>query len=227
MGIGIGDTAVRDAVLRPARIGDLARYVEDFRTLAPPVPVLVAAGGPASISRAADYADGLILGQGASSEASSALGEIADAAGDGRRKTPAARWLFMIMNLVPRREDEPQARSDIRETVIGQATGALSGTLEAKGIRENERVAVESFNAAIAQAKGNPNAGLSSEGSEIVEQLAFERFALVGTPERAAERLDEAVRKTGLKRIFLAVISDDPGRVLRLAGERMTPRLQG
>lgn len=229
MGIGTGDTAVLDVGLRPAKMRELASYVASFRERAPEsVPVLVAAGGPASVRRAAEYADEIVLGQGAAREALDELGRTADEVRSERNQPPVPCWMFLIMSLVARKDEEDLAREDVRAAVMGQAAGAFSGTLEGKGFHGKERSLVERFTAQAPHGNGDEPAAKLTAGEMVeVERLAYDRFALVGTPEDAAEQLQVAIAETGIRRVFLAVISSDPDRVIRLATTRMLPRLLG
>jgi alkanesulfonate monooxygenase SsuD/methylene tetrahydromethanopterin reductase-like flavin-dependent oxidoreductase (luciferase family) len=229
MGIGTGDTAVLDVGLRPAKTRELASYVASFREHAPEsVPVLVAAGGPASVRRAAEYADELVLGQGAAREALEGLGKTADEVRSERSQPPAPCWMFLIMSLVGRKDEEGLAREDVRAAVIGQAAGAFSGTLEGKGFHGKERRLVERFTSQAGRGNGDlPGTPLTADEMAEIERVAFDRFGLVGTPEEAAERLQAAIAETGIHRVFLAVISPDPERVIGLATTRMLPRLLG
>jgi len=181
MGIGTGDTAVLEVGLRPARIAELASYVARFREYAPTTHVLVAVGGPRSARRAAGYADALVLGDGATP---AAVGELL------RSVAPVPSWLFLIMSLVARAEDEDIARNDVRDTVFGQAGQAADGGVDA-----------------------------------ATERSLLERFAVIGAPEAAAEKINRLVDETGIRRVFLAVISAEPDRVVELATSRMLPRL--
>jgi alkanesulfonate monooxygenase SsuD/methylene tetrahydromethanopterin reductase-like flavin-dependent oxidoreductase (luciferase family) len=215
MGIGTGDTAVLDVGLRPARIGPLAEYVAGVRTQLPDsVRVLVAAGGPGSVRRASAYADELVLGQGASPAAVEQLGAIAEVVRAERGEPPIPKWLILIAGLVDRPDEEAQTRIALREYVVGQAAQAFSGTLESKGLDDAERDRVRRF----------VETG-SIAGDAELEGLLYERFALVGTPEAAADRLHRIAAETGVSRVFLAIVASDVERQVRLAAERMFPRL--
>lgn len=224
MGIGTGDTAVLDVGLAPARLAELEAYVERYRERAPgSAPVVVAAGGPKSVGRAARYADELVIAQGMAPGALEALGRIAD---DARPDSgpPAPKWMLVIMSLVDSEDETVLAIDELRETVVGQAKQAFGGTLEAKGLDDEERARVERYMAAEASGDGKP---LSARERGEAERVFFDRFGLVGTPEAVAERFRRAVDETGYTRAFIAVVSADADRVIRLAVERLLPRLLG
>jgi alkanesulfonate monooxygenase SsuD/methylene tetrahydromethanopterin reductase-like flavin-dependent oxidoreductase (luciferase family) len=150
-----------------------------------------------------------------------ALGRIAD---DGRADSgpPAPKWMLLIMSLVASEDETVFAVEELRETVVGQAKQAFGGTLEAKGLDDEERACVERYMAAETGRDGKP---LSARERGEAERVFFDRFALAGTPEAVAERFLRAVDETGYTRAFIAVVSGDTDRVVRLAAERLLPRL--
>jgi alkanesulfonate monooxygenase SsuD/methylene tetrahydromethanopterin reductase-like flavin-dependent oxidoreductase (luciferase family) len=82
----------------------------------------------------------------------------------------------------------------------------------------DEEVARSDVREAVSgQAQGDPRR---------LEEI-FDNFAVVGTPEAAAERVRRVVDETGIRRVFMAIISADTERVVRLATSRMLPRLLG
>jgi 5,10-methylenetetrahydromethanopterin reductase len=228
MGISTGDTAVLDAGLRPARMDELASYVEEFREVSPSTPVVVAAGGPKSAARAAEYADQLLFGQGFSRSAVQELSERADTARTSKGDEPLPKWLFVIASLVSAKSDETTAQEDIRETVFGQAVQAFSGSLAGRGVSPELGADVQAFFKSRTPAANTVKhyaTTLRYDERAEVERFLFRRYALACTPEEGAERLLVAVRETGCTRVFLALISEDMDRVMGLAVSRLVPRL--
>jgi alkanesulfonate monooxygenase SsuD/methylene tetrahydromethanopterin reductase-like flavin-dependent oxidoreductase (luciferase family) len=70
----------------------------------------------------------------------------------------------------------------------------------------------------------SPNARLAASVSPALAEHLERRYAVIGTPEAAAEQLIEIAEETGIRRFWLACNVEHPERVLRLA-ERMTARL--
>ena len=232
MGIGPGDSAVHSVGLAPASPTELASYVEEVRRLQEPgtLDVMVAAGGPKTVRHAAAYADHLILGQGASREAIDSLGQSADSA---ERKDGGApqRWLFLIFNLADHARDYDSARADIRAIVVAFSRQAFDRTFEGKSVRPELQEPLRALYANYAFEQHSlpgesANARLLAEEERAeLEAFLFERFALVDVPEAAAERLLAMTEHTGIDRVFLCIEASDPLKLVRLACERMLPRL--
>ena len=231
MGIAPGDSAVHSVGLPPASRSAMAEYVEKIRQHGPEgLPVMVAAGGPASVRRAATYADELVIGQGASAAAMSELGAIAaearSAAGQSR---PVNVWSFVLLNLAETPELVQAARADIKSAVVAYSRQAFDVTFAGKAVPEDlhaplrELYAEYSFDEHSKPGESR-NARLLARAD--LETFLFDRFAVVDTPEGAAERLLEVAETTGTERIFVSVISSDPVGMMRLAADRMLPRLQ-
>ena len=232
MGIGPGDSAVHSVGLAPATPVELEAYVEEVRQLQAPgaLDVMVAAGGPKAVRRAAAYADHLILGQGVSREATEALERSAESAARPDGGAPH-RWLFLIFNLAEDADALAEARADIRAIVMAFSRQAFDRTFEGKGVSEElheplralyENYAFEEHSTPGASA----NARLLAEGERAeLEAFLFQRFALVDVPEAAAERLVAISEETGIDRVFLCIESSDPTKLVQLACERMLPRL--
>jgi alkanesulfonate monooxygenase SsuD/methylene tetrahydromethanopterin reductase-like flavin-dependent oxidoreductase (luciferase family) len=225
LGIGPGDSAVHTAGLKPASPSQLRHYVAAFRASAPAsIDVMVTAGGPVSVERAASYADHLVLGQGASSDAVDELGALIDRSG-GRPK----RWIFMLLGLVEHESDIPEMKRQIRAPVMGYSRQAFDRTFERKGVPvETQGRLIDlyrryDFNE-HSVVGDSANARLLA-GEPALEEYLFDRFALVGTPEQVGERLEMVSEQTGIDSIFLSAICADPLLLMKLAATRLMPRL--
>jgi alkanesulfonate monooxygenase SsuD/methylene tetrahydromethanopterin reductase-like flavin-dependent oxidoreductase (luciferase family) len=231
MGIGPGDSAVHSVGLPPASPAALAEYVARIREHGPAgMPVMVAAGGPASVRNAAEYADELVIGQGSSARAMQELGEIA---AQSRRAAnpdrPMNVWSFVLLNLADRPDEVAAARADFKAAVVAYSRQALSMTFRGKDVDPALRGPLRelyegySFDEHAKPGAGTRNARLLANAD--LETFLFDRYAIVGTPEEAAERVLEVCEATGTERLFLSAISSDPVSLMRLAAERMLPRL--
>jgi alkanesulfonate monooxygenase SsuD/methylene tetrahydromethanopterin reductase-like flavin-dependent oxidoreductase (luciferase family) len=232
LGIGPGDSAVHSVGLKPASPKALADYVAEVCRHGPStLPVMVAAGGPRSVAGAAAYCDHLVIGQGASLEAMTALGEIADASAREHERAEPAKWVFIILCLASSEADVGSARNDVKAAVVAYSRQAFDHTFEAKGVAPELQAPLRSLYARYSfeehSAPGETaNARLlASEEFAGIGDYLFSRFAVVGTPEVAADRLLQIAGETGIDRIFMTFICSDIVAMTRLAAERMLPRL--
>ena len=223
MGISTGDTAVLEAGLQPAGIEELASYVEKFRPLSPATPVIVAAGGPRSVRRAAAYADQLVFGQGFSPASVTELLNIVRQVRRDRTQPEPPVWLFVIASLVEEPSADGHAREDVREWVLGQAAQAFAGSLDARGVDPEFGERIQRF----LDPSRPSGRELSDRERTVIEKFLFDRYAVATTPEVAAERVLEAIESTGIRRAFITFFSNELERVIGLATSRLLPRLLG
>ena len=231
MGIGPGDSAVHSVGLSPATREELAAYVAAVRELqeADGFEVMVTVGGPKAARAAASYADALVLGQGVAPDAVEELSRGADAA--ERSDGEPDRWLFLVFNLAEDAAGVEEARADVRAIVMAFSRQALDVTYEGKAVdptlHESLEALYENYTFEQHSMPGETlNARLlAGEERAELEAFLFERFALVDTPENAAERLVGIAEETGVDKIFLCHECSDPLALVRLACERMLPRL--
>ena len=232
MGIGPGDSAVHSVGLAPASREELAAYVEEVRGLQEPaeLDVMVTAGGPKAARAAAAYADHLILGQGI---APGAVDELTRGAAAADRSDGAApdRWLFLIFNLAQDADSVEATRADVRAIVMAFSRQALDVTFEGKAVDPELHEPLEALyehytfeQHSMPGETANARLLADEERTEL-EAFLFDRFALVDTPEAAAERLTGIAEETGIEQIFLCIECSDPLKLVQLACERMLPRL--
>lgn len=231
-GIGPGDSAVHSVGLRPARMATVREYTERLREHGPDgLDVMVAVGGPKSAAAAARYADDIVLGQGVDVQAIARLRSAAvDAARDAGREAPPRFWLFTILHLAESEDALERVRRDVRSPVMSVSRQSLDHTFEGKGVpaelQEGLRELYSEFSFGdYSRAGASHNAMLlESETGRMLERFLFDRFAVVDTPERAAERLVDVAEATGAHGIFASVVSSDPLGLVRLMGKRLIPR---
>ena len=127
--------------------------------------------------------------------------------------------------------DCDSARADIRAIVVAFSRQAFDRTFEGKSVRPELQEPLQALYANYAFEQHSmpgesANARLLAEEERAeLEAFLFERFALVDVPEAAAERLLAMTEHTGIDRVFLCVEASDPLKLVRLACERMLPRL--
>lgn len=232
-GIGPGDSAVHSVGLPPARIGAIRDYVERLREHGPEgLPAMVAAGGPKGVAAAARYADDVVLGQGVEPEAIVRLRDTALAAASAAgRDVPPRLWLFAILHLAEHEDQLEQVRRDVRSPVMSYSRQALDHSFAGKDVPAELQAGLRTLYREFSfedysRSGASHNARLlDSETGRALERFLFDRFAIVDTPERAADRLAGIAAATGVTGIFASVVSSDPIGLIRLLGERLVPRL--
>jgi len=233
LGIGPGDSAVHSVGLKPARIAALTQYVKQVREhVDDGLEVMVAAGGPRGVTAAAGYADHVVLGQGASPEATDILrAAVAEGAAAAGRPAPPALWLFLILDLAASEAEVEAARADVRSPVASYSRQALDHTFEGKAVPAHLHGPLRDLYANFSfedysRTGQSANARLfAAAGDGEVEAFLFERFAIVDTPERAAARLAEIGRQTGVAGVFLSAVTSDQSQLLGLVRDRLIPSL--
>jgi len=232
-GVGPGDSAVHSVGLRPARIAEVRRYAERVREhVDDGLEIMVAAGGPKGVASAARYADHVVLGQGLAHGAIAGLRRAAlEGAEAEGRAAPPAFWLFVILHLADHEDQLEVARRDIRSPVVSYSRQALDHGFEGKDIpaelQPGLRRLYENFSFDDYSRTGASHNARLLEGElgQALEGLLFGRFAIVDTPERAADRLVSVADSTGATGIFVTAVASDSSHLLRLLGERLIPRL--
>lgn len=216
LGIAAGDSAVHTAGLRPASPDQLADYVSRFRDHAPrTTSVMVAAGGPKSVGRASRYADHLLLGQGASREATAHL-----LAHSPREESPEP-WMFLMLNLARSSSQVPEARDEIVGPILGMSRNAFSAGLTGKAFPESLQADLREVMGRYdflshARSGDSPNARLLAAFPRLRDYLVH-RFGLVGEPGHVVERLHEIQETVGVSNFVLSVISLESEQLLERA----------
>lgn len=224
MGIGSGDSAVYTLGERPAKLAELEEAICRITALwrgktidlgGKPVeirwidedeprdiPVLLAAEGPKTLELAGRVADGAIMGLGITPEVREASLEAVrrGAHEAGRDPNEVETWLFVEGNI----DDDGEAAVDqILGSLAGAAHHSLQFTFEGKAVPDRHRDAlrelVERYDSDAHQA-GNV---------ALVEELGLrdylsERYAIAGTREVCAERIEELHRADDVDGLLFA-----------------------
>jgi 5,10-methylenetetrahydromethanopterin reductase len=220
--LGRGDSAVLQLGLSPARSVELRQYVTDVRTYLaggqvsagpglsgtmswyppyqqPPVPISVAATGPATIRLAARYADGVELTVGADPERIRWGIGVARAAADASEREPhVGAWLNFAINA-----DQATARNLVRGSAAIFAHFVSEGPLDV--LSADDRSAVEPLRTGYVER----DHGLgSAKHTGLLPDEFVDRFAVVGPPHRVVERLRQ-LADLGVDRFILVPASRD------------------
>jgi 5,10-methylenetetrahydromethanopterin reductase len=245
MGIGTGDSAVRNLRHRPATLAELERYVtavqrltrgEDIeydgvsvhtRWASRPVPVYVTAEGPKTIRMAGRVADGVVLHTGTDpviiADSLRLLHE--GAAEAGRDPDDIDVWLFLKAGIGDTHEE---AVDGIKMGLAGSAHHAFRFTLEGKHVPDALAPAVKElvhrYETQAHEVWDGANRHLTDELG-LTDYLA-DRFGVIGTPNECIERL-RAVQAAGIDNVLIAALGPDPLGVVRRFGHDVMPAIDG
>ncbi len=225
-GIATGDGAVHSVGLKPATAQDLADEIERIRGASPEAtPMYVAGGGPKMAAVAGRAGDGLIIGTGADTTALANLRDRAQVArSDAGIEEPFETWGLILLNIVAKEQDIERAREEVKPITIAYARHAFDFTFEDKNVPEEfhsvmeERFPRYDFMQHARVTDVNDNARLF-EGHPDIEDYILNRFAIVGTPEMCAERLEQVVSDSGIDGVWFPTVVPDPVRDVQLAAE--------
>lgn len=244
LGIGTGDSAVRNLRHRPGRLAELEAYVTSVQQLtrgnevefdgatvhtrwaSRGVPVYVTAEGPRTIRMAGRVADGVVLHTGTHpdiiADSLRLLHEGADEA--GRDPEDIDVWLFLKAGIGDSRDE---AVDGIRMGLAGSAHHAFRFTLEGKHVPADLHPAirelVERYETRQHEIWDGQNRSLTEELG-LTDYLA-DRFGLIGTPTQCIERL-RTLEQAGIKNIVLAALGPDPMNVIRRFGQEVFPHVR-
>ncbi len=208
VGFGTGDSAVRAAGGRPARLAELGACIDAIRAVVDdPLPVLVAASGPRGAALAAEVADGVIAGVGTSGTALRSI--LPDVDSD----RPQERWATLRVAIGGDDAEVADLRRRFLPRAISAARFALGRSAEGKDVPERLWSVLQDGFArydfgAHGQAGHTTNADLLA-GDREAEAFVLDRFAIVGTPEQACARL-RGLAAAGFTGAYLSIEFERP-----------------
>jgi 5,10-methylenetetrahydromethanopterin reductase len=224
LAVGRGESAVKASGRRSASTSELERYVRDLRveesgTWRP--PIATAAAGPRTIAAAARSSDVVLLDVGVSVDAiERAIGLIRREAERTEVESPAV-WT-LARGVVG--EDLERGRLDLAGLVSASA-GRLAGADDWKRIPAELTAPIDAFASEYMYASHGVwddamrRRKLARMGELAIEDFLFDRFALVGTPQHVAARLQE-LERLGISRvIFSGAVPALPELVTRLGAD--------
>jgi len=241
LGIGTGDSAVRNAGLAKGTRADLRAYTVALRELltagrttfggaealftwAPvDVPIYIAASGPKTLELAGEVADGVIIQTGLTPEI------IADALACIRRGAERAGRDFQAIDKswfprVSLADSRPAAIAAIKHSLASDAKFLGLGGTAGKHIPDDmlDKVAVvqERYRFDEHQKPGGANAHLIDELG-LTAYLA-DRFAIAGTPEDCIRKIETAA-EAGAGHFWMMLNVADPDNLMRGWSARVMP----
>lgn len=244
LGLGTGDSAVRNLGLEPATLEELRGYVDVVRRLqrdgeavvdgarmiaparASAVPIIMAAHGPRSLQLAGEIADGVVVGLGMSPEAVeyAHVHLEAGAAKAERRVDELEVWYLNYVNL----GEGEQTVADIAASLA--AGGNLLGRSPAAStVPDRHRGALGELVSRYDYSRHVDNRRRSAN-ARLVQELGLsdylaDRFAIVGDVARVRSRLREAER-AGVRNLWSIYNRDDVDDFVRTWGRQVISPLR-
>lgn len=242
LGLGTGDSAVRNLGLQPATLAELRQYMDVVRDLlshgrarhgeadlvmrnwSTRVPIIMAAHGPKSLRLAGEKADGVIAGLGLSEDAIDyAYTHIAQGAHDaGRSMDDIEVWFLNYINLS---EDDDRGRARIAAS-IAAGGNLLARSPAAATVPARHRSALADLAARYRYTKHVDNSAGSDNG-RLVEELGLldylaERFALAGDAASVIAGI-EAARQRAVRNLWSIYNRADIDSFLGRWGQEVMP----
>ena len=246
LGIGIGDSAVRNLGLKPAPLAQLEEYVMAVRGMLAQgestwrgdvlkfaetprrVPIYMAASGPKTLRLAGRVADGVVVGAGLEQHnvdrAKEAIAE--GAASAGRSLDDLDLWWPVVANLA---DDDAQAVKGVRAHLVTFAHFGLGRVNDWHGVPAEHHAALGEIQRRYrpinhAQSDSGSHADLADELG-LTDYLA-ERFAVAGSPASVVARIAQ-LRTRGIDRIWVSLRIPDKRAFLSRWVDAVAPALPG
>lgn len=239
LGIGTGDSAIRNLGEKAATLAHLRRYVTAVKGLLQgetvewdgkpihvswirrPVPIYLSAEGPKALELAGELADGICMHTGSTPEiVEESLGHLqVGAERAGRDASTIDVWAMLKAAIADTREE---ALSDVRMGLAGSAHHAFHFGVEGKHVPEVFHAPmtelVHRYDTRRHEVWNDANARISDELG-LTDYLA-DRFGLVGTPEHCVDRV-RALREAGLRQIVIPALGPNPLEMIRRFGQEV------
>jgi len=252
LGWGVGDTAVRLAGLRPARVKELEASTRLMRALLDgeavevgaarparlphhrPVPIWIAAGGPRTLRMAGGVADGVFIRVGVHpANLATAIEAIRAGAAEAGRDPRAVRLGAVFHTVLV---DEPGRALAMAKSMAAGYYEYSPALFEPPGLRWNgpDPERLEHEHQVWPDFHHAPDLEASGRVVDFLEPAAADAFALRGGPEEIAERLLDVLRHAGAAFDYVVLhpipnppTPDDPerGYTARMARE-VLPRVR-
>lgn len=247
LGIGTGDSAIYNINERPRGLAGLRDYILTLRSLLagetaefgaravhtrwtggldhPPVPIYISAEGPKTLELAGEIADGVFCGMGLSPEiVALSLDHLRiGAERAGRSLDDIDIWALARVNVG---DDLASLADEVCMELASTAHHAFRFTLEGKLVPPDMADAIRAVQSGYQPAHHedlgeSPNARLMSD-PKLLSYMA-DRFAVLGTPERCAERI-MSIREAGFHQILFTGFVEARHALIETLGRDVFPR---
>jgi len=193
-----------------------SRYTED-------VPLWVAVSGLKAAAAVSPAASAVLLGGGLEPTWLRELADLAEASAGH----PLQRWAFLAGSLVADPAQEPAARAALAVTVAGISRHGMTADPARAGAPPALVPGLRALYAQLdVQGHGQPtgrNRDVLAAWPAQAEYL-YARFAVVGTPQQAAERLRPVAAQAGLAGFIFSSTVPDPAAHINLIGQLFRER---
>ena len=245
LGIGSGDSAVLNLGLRPARVADLRHYVKSVRGMLAgetaeyrgrpahvrwanaPIPIVIAAEGPRTLTMAGEIADAAIVHTGLTTDIlSDTVARIRDGERSaGREQGTVEVWAFAKCNIAGSRDDAIQ---EIKMALAASGHHVFAHTLEGKQVPQELHEAVHALRRQY-QASEHEQLGQTRNAS-LTDELGLtdyfaDRFAVAGAPEECRAKA-RSIFDAGVDVLLITAIGPDPDRIIRRFGREVVAPLR-
>jgi 5,10-methylenetetrahydromethanopterin reductase len=237
LGIGIGDSAIYNIGLKPARLKRLEEVIQVLRTLMagetahfdgtdiqvswPPrkVPVVIACTGPLSLQLAGRIADGVLFQVGSDpSLVRYAKKNIEIGAKQAGRKLSEIKLYQRLACAV----------SDNREQVRSEARGYASvaaGTIYSAIPKEDIPTELwEDLCIMKEHYDYQQHGSMEARQADLITDRILDAVAIAGTPEEAVPRFKE-LTDLGVENFVLPIATKEPNAIIRMLAEQVIPKL--
>jgi 5,10-methylenetetrahydromethanopterin reductase len=245
LGLASGDSALRNIGVRPATVAELEAFAVAVRELTAgractwegrdlelhwldqpaPVPVWLAAEGPATQRLAGRIADGVVLSNCLTAERlGAAMANIAAGAADAGRSPDDIEVWCMCNLLFARSEDE--GIDSIASVLAGTANHVFRFTLEGKGIPEDLKGRVRGLMREY-QSRYHAQPGASNPNNALIDKYGLRGYlaaqgTVAGPPDHCVARLRD-IAAVGVRNVILSQFVDDPLLWMRTCAEEVLP----
>jgi alkanesulfonate monooxygenase SsuD/methylene tetrahydromethanopterin reductase-like flavin-dependent oxidoreductase (luciferase family) len=224
LGIATGDSAVHSVGLQPSGVDAVAELADAVRAgCGAGLPIATAVGGPRAARAVGDSSDAVLFGCGLDAGEITRLESYIHGGCAARR-----RWVYVPAFLVSDQSAVSAARRAVRAPVVSFSRHALFGGMRRKGVPDDLVAGLEAmyrgYDFSQHSVLGSSNAGLLDDSSNEGRYL-FNRFALVDTPQRAAERVIDLATEIGDFDLFLGTLVPDVMSHLQNIAEAFRSRL--
>lgn len=239
-GIGTGDSAVLNLGLRPAKHAELREYIDAVRTVLSgqphqyrgrqilvkwsqsPVPVLISAEGPRTLSLGGEIADIVLVHTGLSAEVlRESVGRIREGEAIAGKEAGATEvWAFAKCNIS---DDREVAIDEIKMALAASGHHAFRFTLDGKQVPDELREPITTLQREYVPVEheqlGQTRNAVLSDELGLTDYLA-DRFAVVGTPDECRQKV-RSIEQAGVETLLITAIGPQPGEIIRRFGEEI------
>lgn len=223
--MGVGDSAVTSVGLAVARREELSAALARIRdSLGETVTIEMAVSGPRAAGSVPPEVDGVVLGSGLSASYARDLRERAERSA-GKKLTSR---IVLVSNLTEDDADSAAARKSVSASAVAYARHGIGRDFDQRDVPQR---LWESLTSVLSQYDMNAHARIDGSNARLLDQhpevadYLVDRFAIVGSPSSAAERLVRFGNDAGVDGVSLSVNVSDPVSQVERIGRELIPHI--